>query len=246
MQLIAYDLGLIEYQHSWDLQNRLAEEVAVGRHPPALLLLEHPHVYTFGRQGQMENLLWSQAELERRGVTLHWTDRGGDVTYHGPGQLIGYPVISLEDHSSPDNPGRDLVGYLRKLEKAIIGTLLGYGVLAGQIPGLTGVWVQPDELSRCADCPPEKRTAPAKIASIRVRVDARGVTRHGFALNVSPEMAYWEGIVACGLENQNKVSLEMFLGDAPTVEEVGRVTASQVAQELGVELKWAQGNLPGA
>jgi lipoyl(octanoyl) transferase len=235
MQLIAYDLGLVEYQQGWDLQNRLAEEVAAERHPPALLLLEHPHVYTFGRQGEEKNLLWGQDELERRGITLHWTDRGGDVTYHGPGMLVGYPVVPLENRGTKEKPSRELVGYLRQLEQAIIDTLMDFGITAMQIPGQTGVWVQP-----------ALDNAPAKIASIGVRVDARGITRHGFALNVSPEMDYWSGIVACGLENQNKVSMAMLLGDPPGVEEVSRAAAGKLAQALGFELTWSQGRLSGA
>jgi lipoate-protein ligase B len=203
-------------------------------------------VYTFGRQGKTENLIWDQVELARRGINVHWSDRGGDVTYHGPGMLVGYPVIPLENRGTDSNPSWDLVGYLRRLEKAIIGTLMGYGIAAGQIPGQTGVWVQPDVLSRCITCPPEKRASPAKIASIGVRVDARGITRHGFALNVSPDMAYWDGIVACGLENQNKISMAMLLEDAPAVGEVGQAAAKQVAQELGFELAWTQDPHPGA
>jgi lipoate-protein ligase B len=242
MKLIAYDLGRIEYQRSWELQNRLAEEVAAGRHPPALLLLEHPHVYTFGRQGQAKNLLWDQDELAQRGVALHWTDRGGDVTYHGPGQLVGYPVVPLENRGTAEQPSRDLVGYLRRLEKALIGTLMDYGIAAGQIRGQTGVWVQPEVLSRCAACPPEKRRMPAKIASIGVRVDAQGVTRHGFALDVATEMAYWRGIIACGLENQNKVSMEMLLGEAPELTAVARTAAERLAGGLGYTLAWVEGS----
>ncbi|MEN8241000.1 MAG: lipoyl(octanoyl) transferase LipB [Chloroflexota bacterium] len=238
MQLIAYNLGLLEYQQSWDLQNRLAEEIAQGQHPPALLLLEHPHSYTFGRQGNTENLLWSQAELDQRGIATHWTDRGGDVTYHGPGQLVGYPIIPLENHGTDSRPKRDLVGYLRKLETTLINTLFEYRLPAEQIPGLTGVWVRPEMLGRCDHTPPERLKSPAKIASIGVRVDARGVTRHGFALNVSSEMSYWEGIVACGLENQNKTSMEMVLEETPAVEEVGRTAALNFANQMGMELVW--------
>lgn len=242
MQLRAYRLGTVEYQQSWDLQNRLAEEVAAERHPPVLLLLEHPHVYTFGRQGKEEHLLWDQAELSRRGVTLHWTDRGGDVTYHGPGQLVGYPIISLKNSGTDSSPKRDMVGYLRKLENSLIRTLFAYQIAAGQISGYTGVWVQPDMLSRCAACPPEKRKAPAKIASIGVRVDAQGITRHGFSLNVATQMDYWRGILACGLDNQNKVSMEELLGDAPEVGEVASTIAGWLAKELEMDLVWGEEN----
>jgi lipoate-protein ligase B len=236
MQLKADYLGIVEYQQSWEMQNRLAEEVAAGHHPPALLLLEHPHVYTFGHQGKEDNLLWNQAELEQRGITLHWTDRGGDITYHGPGQLVGYPIIPLANTGTDTSPKRNPIGYLRKLEKALIRTLFAYQIAAEKIPGLTGVWVQPDVLSRCAACPPEKRKIPAKIASIGVRVDAKGITRHGFALNVATQMEYWQGIVACGLENQNKISMEMLLGNAPDLFQVAHTAAQQLAAEFGMSL----------
>jgi lipoyl(octanoyl) transferase len=246
MQLIAYLLGETEYQHSLKIQRRLAELVAEKRHPPALLLLEHPHVYTFGRQGDQDNLLWDPEELDRRGISLHWTDRGGDVTYHGPGQLVGYPIIPLANLGSARSPSRDLIGYLRSLEKSVIGTLIQYGIASGQVRGQTGVWVQPEVLSRCAACPPEKRQTPAKIASIGVHVDARGVTRHGFALNVSPDMSFWDGIIACGLENQNKISMAMLLEEIPAVEMVARTTAEQLAAVLDFQLVWEPGIPPEA
>ena len=202
MQLTIYQLGLIEYPTAEEVQKWLAAEVAAGRHTPALLLLEHPHVYTFGRQGNRENLLWSQAELEKRGITLHWTDRGGDITYHGPGQLVGYPIIPLED--------LDTLGYLRKLEEVIIQTLSAFEIHAVRVEGETGVWIRGNQ----------HKQPPAKIASIGVRVDANRITRHGFALNVVPQMSYWNGMVACGLENQAKISMEALLEAPPAVDAV--------------------------
>jgi lipoate-protein ligase B len=246
MQLIVYQLGEVEYQKSWGLQNQLAEQVALGQHPPALLLLEHPHVYTFGRQGKEENLLWDQAELNQRGIALEWTDRGGDVTYHGPGQLVGYPIIPLENQGTDSHPKRELVGYLRTLESTIINTLSDYHLVATRIPGLTGVWIQPDVLSSIGSVPTEKRNTPAKIASIGVRVDAGGITRHGFALNVSSQMVYWEGILACGLENQNKINMADLLEHHPTVEEVGRIAANNLAAEFDLQLIWASSKPPSA
>lgn len=223
-----YRLGLIEYQQAWRLQEHLAAQIASGHHPPALLLLQHPPTYTFGRQGREENLLWDRDELSRRRVAVHWTDRGGDVTYHGPGQLVGYPLLPLgvngmrpdPESARPRLPQGDYVAYLRKLEETIILTLLKFGVGAGQRHGETGVWVTPDVPSRCKNCPPHLVRQPAKIASIGVKVDARGVSRHGFALNVAPDMSYWDGIVACGLENQNHVGLEQLVDPAPTLEAV--------------------------
>ena len=230
------DLGLIDYERAWKLQDEYAAEIAAGTRPPTLLLLEHPHTFTFGRKGQAENLLWPPEELQRRGVSVHWVDRGGDVTYHGPGQLVGYPLLPLgslglqylqilesqsqETLQSGRIPNADYVGYVRKLEKTLIAALAHLGLVTGQLSGLTGVWVQADVHSRCPRCRPEDRAKPAKVAAIGVKVDARGVTRHGFALNVDPDMEYWEGIVACGLSEYPVVSLADLLSPAPTMEQV--------------------------
>ncbi|MBN2503397.1 MAG: lipoyl(octanoyl) transferase LipB [Anaerolineales bacterium] len=229
-----YRLGEIPYQAAWDLQNQLAGEVAAGTSPPALLLLQHPHTYTFGSRGQAENLLWDEAELERRGINVHWVDRGGDVTYHGPGQLVGYPIIPLGTANLEINadgkarlPQPDYVGYLRKLEAVIIRALFRLGIAAGQVPGQTGVWLSPDVVSRCKTCPIHLKQQPAKIASIGVKVDARGITRHGFALNVAPDMRYWEGIIACGLENANPISLEYFLDPLPEMDTLMDIVTDQ-------------------
>ena len=221
-----FHLGVIEYQKAWRLQNQLAAQIAAGEQPATLLLLEHSHVYTFGSRGQAEHLLWEQARLQEQKVDVHWVDRGGDVTYHGPGQLVGYPLIPLGTVSQePDSgksriPQADYVGYLRKLEAVLIKALADLGIPAGQVTGQTGVWVQPDVASRCLHCPPELKQAPSKIASIGVKVDSRGISRHGFALNVAPDMSYWKGIIACGLENQNQISLEYLLDPAPGMQRV--------------------------
>jgi len=202
MDVKVYQLGLIEYQQAADLQLKLAGEIAAGRQSPALLLLEHPHVYTFGRQGNLGNLIWSETQLAERGVSIRHSDRGGDVTYHGPGQLVGYPILPLGDTGTLE--------YLRMLEETLIRTLAEYAIAAVRVEGQTGVWM-----------PPTDRSAPpAKIASIGVRVDAHRITRHGFALNVNPEMEYWHGIIACGLENQAKTSLAQLLNPVPTMGEV--------------------------
>ena len=200
MQYEVLDFGVIEYEQAWKLQDQYAAEIAEGKRPPTLLLLEHPHVYTFGRRGKQENLLWGESQLKEKGITIHWVDRGGDVTYHGPGQLVGYPLMPLTPTPLPVGEGRipqaDYVGYIRKLEKTLIVALARLGLAAGQRSGLTGVWIQADVHSRCPRCKPEDRKKPAKIAAIGVKVDARGVSRHGFALNVNPDMEYWDGIIA--------------------------------------------------
>ena len=227
--LVIEDLGLLDYAPAWKLQDEYAAEIAAGTRPPTLLLLEHPHTFTFGRKGHAENLLWSPEELTRRGVGVHWVDRGGDVTYHGPGQLVGYPLLPLSPISYPLSPNpypassripdADYVGYVRKLETTLIAALARLGVVGGQRSGLSGVWVQADVYSRCARCRPEDKAKPAKIAAIGVKVDAKGVTRHGFALNVNPDMEYFDGIIACGL-SEPVVALADLLDPVPAMDRI--------------------------
>lgn len=245
------DLGLIEYETAWKLQDQYAAEIAEGERPATLLLLEHPHVYTFGRRGKQENLLWGETQLKEKGIAIHWVDRGGDVTYHGPGQLVGYPLLplggvrslptsgvqSLETLESTRIPQADYVGYVRKLEKTLIVALARLGLVAGQRSGLTGVWIQADVHSRCPRCKPEDRKKPAKIAAIGVKVDARGVSRHGFALNVNPEMEYWEGIIACGLQDEPIVSLADLFSEPPSMEQVKMEVIAAFGEVFGYEMK---------
>lgn len=215
------DLGLIEYERAWKLQDDYAAEIAERRRQPTLLLLEHPHVYTFGRKGHAENLLWNELKLKEKEVAVHWVDRGGDVTYHGPGQLVGYPLLPLGKLDDQQRlPQADYVGYVRKLEKVLIAALAQLGLGAGQRSGLTGVWIQADVYSRCSRCRPEDREKPAKIAAIGVKVDVHGISRHGFALNVNPDMDYWDGIIACGLQDEPVVSIADLLSPAPSMERV--------------------------
>jgi lipoate-protein ligase B len=234
-----FDLGLIEYQRAWDIQEKFAAQIAAAQRPPALLLLEHPHTFTFGRRGHAENLLWSEAELQQRGVNVYWVDRGGDVTYHGPGQLVGYPLLPLgtPDLSQRESPGRlpqaDYIGYIRKLEKTLIVALARLGLVSGQRPGKSGVWVQADVHSRCPRCRPEDRAKPAKIAAIGIKVDSHGISRHGFALNVNPDMSYWDGIIACGLVGEPVVSLADLLFPAPTLEQVKQQVAAAFCEVFG-------------
>ena len=226
MKLDIIDLGLIEYERAWKLQDEYAAEIAEGKRPPTLLLLEHPHVYTFGRKGHAENLLWGEEQLRQKGISTHWVDRGGDVTYHGPGQLVGYPLLPLGKVSTDNKlPDADYVGYVRKLEKMLIVAMAHFGIATGQRSGLTGVWIQADVHSRCPRCSPEDRKKPAKIAAIGVKVDGRGVSRHGFALNVNPDMEYWDGIIACGL-SEPVVSLADLLPSVPSMESVKAVVTT--------------------
>jgi lipoate-protein ligase B len=245
MDFEVLDLGVIEYAAAWELQEAYAREIAAGARAPTLLLLEHPHVYTFGRNGRPENLLWTETQLRDRGVEVHWVDRGGDVTYHGPGQLVGYPLIPLgkiaahrpaESGASGNSsriPDADYVGYVRKLELTIIAALARLGVAAGQIPGLTGVWVQADVHSRCLRCRPEDRRKPAKIAAIGVKVDAQGISRHGFAVNVDPDMSYWDGIIACGLADFPVTSLGELMPQAPGMQDAKREITRAFLETFG-------------
>jgi len=211
-------LGEVPYAEAWALQDQLAQEVASGERPPTLLLLEHPHTYTFGRRGHPEHLLWSEETCRRRGVAVFWVDRGGDVTYHGPGQLVGYPLLPLapgglrftDAAGRPRLPQADYVGYVRRLEEVLIRTLAHFGVYGFRMDGMTGVWVRQ----------PHATHGIAKIAAIGVKVDVRGVSRHGFALNVCPDMSYWQGIIGCGLEGYAVTRLVDVLGRSVAVAAV--------------------------
>jgi lipoate-protein ligase B len=231
-------LGLVPFAEAWDLQKSLAAQRAAGEIPDTLLLLEHPHTYTLGRAGHAENLLWDEAQLAARGITLHWVDRGGDITYHGPGQLVGYPIMALG--APVDGAGRipqaDYVGYVRRLEETLIRAVLRFGLVAGQMKGLTGVWVQPDVASRCVHCPPAARQAPSKLAAIGVKVDARGISQHGFALNVNPDMRYWDGIIGCGLADHASISLADLLDQPPSMEAVMDAVEEAFARVFGAEI----------
>jgi lipoate-protein ligase B len=193
------------------MQVQLAVKVAAGEIPPTMLLLEHPHTFTFGRRGQNANLLWNESELKQRGIEVYWVDRGGDVTYHGPGQLVGYPLIPLDmtglvtsgQTGSPPIPRADYIGYLRKLEQVLILALYQFGVPGETVKDLTGVWVN-----------------GSKIAAIGVKVDSHGITRHGFALNVAPDMSYWDGIISCGLAGYSVTSLAVLQSPPPSMQQV--------------------------
>jgi lipoate-protein ligase B len=244
-------LGLIDYQEAWDLQNRFTAEIAAGIRPATLLLLEHPHTYTFGRRGDAANLLWNDIELQKRQISTYWVDRGGDVTYHGPGQLVGYPLLLLDRISQHAPlvkgdkghiPTADYVGYIRKLEQTIIKALAEFGVKAKQVEGLTGVWVEMDQPSASRNLEPysaqslEPGPLLAKLAAIGVKVDARGVTRHGFALNVNPDMHYWEGIVGCGLPYP-QTSLAELLNPLPAMEMIMQSVIEAFGNIFDYEIK---------
>jgi lipoate-protein ligase B len=232
-------LGRVPYDDAWALQDRLAQEIAAGMRPPTLLLLEHPHIYTLGRRGQVCNLLWDEAERVARGVEIRWVDRGGDITYHGPGQLVGYPLLPLAEQGWTGErlPQTDYVGYVRRLEASLITALGALGVAAGQREGLTGVWIPSSVWARCLRCDPALRAQPAKIASIGVKVDARGVSRHGFALNVDTDMAYWEGIHPCGLEQVQMANLDDFLSPPRSMAQIREAVWRGFEEVFGCTLR---------
>ncbi|MFP3855224.1 MAG: lipoyl(octanoyl) transferase LipB [Anaerolineales bacterium] len=224
-------LGRISYRRAWILQSRLAEAIAAGKQPPALLLLEHPHTYTLGRSGSWDNLLWDQQQIIKKGVEVHEADRGGDITYHGPGQLVAYPLLPLGQVDAEGHlPGPDFHGYLRKLELILIQALAKWGIEAAPIEGLTGVWV--DSSGSVED----HSQLPAKIGAIGVKIDANGVSRHGFALNVDPDMSYWKGIVPCGILNYPVTSIANELAAVPSMDEVRAEILRQFAKVFDVSL----------
>jgi lipoate-protein ligase B len=226
---------MVPYERAWRLQERLADEIASGERPPTLLLLEHPHTYTFGRRGNSVHLLWDETELARRGISVHWIDRGGDVTYHGQGQLVGYPLLPLAPGGLQMTPGAederdtvylpraDYVGYLRKLEHVLILALSRWGVVGKQVEELTGVWV-------------ERNGRMEKIAAIGVKVDVNGISRHGFAINLDTDMSYWEGIIACGLGDYRPVNLSNLLDPAPKMEQLKDEVVNAFAAVFGCQM----------
>ena len=231
-------LGTVPFREAYSLQDRMAGEIAAGLRPQSLLLLEHPHIFTFGRRAKPENLVWGQPELASRSLEVHWTDRGGDVTYHGPGQLVGYPLLRLGRLDPTGRlPQADYVGYVRRLEQVLIRAVATLGLASGQRGGLTGVWVEPEVASRCPSCPPAAKRAPSKLASIGIRVDAQGISRHGFALNVAPDMSYWQGIIACDLPGAPMISLAELLDPAPAMPEVAQAVVVEFGRVFGLEMR---------
>jgi lipoyl(octanoyl) transferase len=221
-------LGQVDYLAAWELQAQLAAEIASGDRPPTLLLLEHPHTYTLGRSGDRQNLLWDAEQRAARGIQLFDVDRGGDVTYHGPGQLVGYPLLPLGTvDASGHLPQVDYLGYLRNLEQVLIDTLAQFAIPAHRENGLTGVWVQP------------AGGVAAKIASIGVKVDVHGISRHGFALNIDPEMLLWQGIVPCGIDDRPVTSIAELLPEPPLANDVIRVLVKCFGRVFSLRPAWS-------
>jgi len=217
MECLVVDIGPSAYREAWDLQRAVWNARVEGSVPDVLILTEHRHVYTLGKGADESHLLATKEELRQKGVEVFEIDRGGDVTYHGPGQIVGYPIVDLNDHY------RDVHRYLRDLEEVVIRTLLSLGVEGSRIEGLTGVWVD-----------------GCKIAAIGVKV-SRWVTMHGFALNVNTDLSYFNGIVPCGIFHKGVTSLQQVLARDVDMEQVKAELSKRFAEVFGLTMKSVTG-----
>ncbi len=204
--------GLVPYGRALEMQEELVRLRRRGEIPDRLLLLEHPHVITLGTSTRSDHILLDAAERRLMGIDLFETGRGGDVTYHGPGQLVGYPILALE----PER--RDLHRYVRDLEEALIRALADFGVEGARRPGLTGVWVE-----------------DSKVAAIGVRVSSGWITSHGFALNVNTDLSFFGAIVPCGIREYDVTSLERLLGAAQDMNAVSTRVVRHLGEVFGRE-----------
>lgn len=222
------DWGAVDYQEAWERQEQLFTEVVQqktnnrinGTQLPTtnhLIFVEHPHVYTLGKSGKAENLLLDEHGLQAKQATYYKINRGGDITYHGPGQLVGYPILDL------DNFFTDIHLYMRTIEAAVMLTLADYGISAGRYPGYTGVWLDADN------------GQARKICAIGVRA-SRWVTMHGFAFNINTDLSYFGNIVPCGIDDKDVTSLQRELGHEMDMNEVKEKLKKHFASLFGMEL----------
>jgi lipoyl(octanoyl) transferase len=207
-KIIFQDLGLMDYQQTWEFQKELHSNVLQSKTDKKendgknyLLFCEHPHVYTLGKSGSENNLLINQLQLQAKNATFIKTDRGGDITYHGPGQIVGYPILDLE------SLGIGVKEYVHRIEETIIETLKEYSILSERLEGATGVWLE------------SKTKKARKICAIGVKV-SRAITMHGFAFNVNTDLNYFNFINPCGFTDKSVTSLERELGNKQDIEEV--------------------------
>ena len=229
-QIIVKDLGHKDYKETWDYQESLFEEIVELKRknraentdlptPNYFLFVEHPHVYTLGKSGHIENLLIDEAALAKKGASFYKINRGGDITYHGPGQIVGYPIIDLENFFT------DIHKYLRSLEEVIIRTLVDYGIKGERSEGETGVWLDVGT--------PFAR----KICAMGVRA-SRWVTMHGFALNVNTDLGYFDNIIPCGIRGKAVTSLNVELSkEKVDTEEVKKYILKHFEEIFGVTIK---------
>ena len=222
------DWGLVDYQQAWDRQEELLDETVKikianrtnGGETPTpnhLIFVEHPKVYTLGKSGKIENLLLDDQSLKEEDASFYKINRGGDITYHGPGQIVGYPILDL------DNFFTDIHLYLRTLEEAIILTLAYYGIKGGRYPGYTGVWIDGDN---------EKAR---KICAMGVRC-SRWVTMHGFALNVNTDLSPFKNIIPCGINDKAVTSMDLELGQKVNINEVKEILKEHISVLFNMEL----------
>lgn len=231
-ELLVVDLGLIEYGAAWELQKRVVEARKSGAIPDVLLFCEHPHVITLGRSGKIANLRAPNQLLRQMGVSFFETNRGGDITYHGPGQLVGYPILNLNEIR------RDVAWYVRSLEEAMIRATAEFGISSKRVAGWTGVWVdvpptnersrEPKEAEEVQEAKDEE-----KLAAIGVHL-SRWVTSHGFAYNVSTDLRYFDLIVPCGIAGKRATSLEKLLARRVEVNEVALRIAARLGEICGL------------
>jgi len=225
------DLGLIDYKECWDYQEKLLNEIVSIKSqnrilspdaqlftPNYLLFCEHPHVYTLGKSGDEKNLLLNKKSLKEKNAAYYKINRGGDITYHGPGQIVGYPILDL------DNFFTDIHKYLRFLEEIIILTLKDYGIESGRIEGLTGVWLDYNN-----------KVKARKICAMGVRT-SRWVTMHGFAFNVNSDLSYFDNIIPCGIQDKAVTSMNKELGREMNMEEVKEKVKKYFAQVFECEI----------
>ena len=223
------DWGLLDYQQAWAQQEKVfSDTIAIKTNnrnhpeeekitPNNLIFVEHPHVYTLGKSGKPENLLLDEKGLKEKQATYYKINRGGDITYHGPGQIVGYPILDL------DNFFTDIHLYLRTLEEAVILTLKDFGIKAGRFPGFTGVWIDADN------------DKARKICAMGVRC-SRWVTMHGFAFNVNTDLAYFKNIVPCGIDDKDVTSMQRELGEKVDTEKVKEILKHHISLLFDMEL----------
>jgi lipoyl(octanoyl) transferase len=231
-ELLAVDLGVVEYGAAWELQRRVVAARKAGNISDVLLLCEHPHVITLGRSGKMEHLCAPDEMLRQMGVSFFDTNRGGDMTYHGPGQLVGYPILNLGEIR------RDVGWYVHGLEEAMIRATAEFGIASRRVPGRTGVWVdvaaareEAEEVKEVQEIKDEE-----KLAAIGVHI-SRWVTSHGFAYNVSTDLRYFDLIVPCGIVGKRATSLEKLLKRNVGFSEVKPRISGHLAELLGLRVR---------
>jgi len=223
--IVFHDIGLMDYMETWQYQQRLFDQVLELKNSDSqemlhhLIFCQHPHVYTLGKSGKEQNLLINYIQLQAKNATFYKIDRGGDITYHGPGQLVGYPILSLT------NLGMGLKEYIHKVEEAIILAIAEYGINSERLQGATGVWIDTDK-------PGKTR----KICAIGVK-SSHWVTMHGFALNVNTDLSYFGHINPCGFIDKSVTSMEKELGKPVNFQEVEKIVLSKLLQVFGFESK---------